>query len=168
MIVRSICRYFLLFLLMITPFLIADPVSAKNLIGYQFETQDMVFTKDFSGENLQKAGFKRLNLSDANFSNADLQGVVFDGTNLKSANFHGANFANGLSYLVIFDDTDLSDAIFTDAMMLRTAFEDNVNIKGTDFTGAILEVEQQKKLCSIASGVNSKTGVATKDSLGCY
>jgi uncharacterized protein YjbI with pentapeptide repeats len=51
-------------------------------------------------------------------------------------------------------------------MMLRSTFKD-VNIAGADFTDAILGKVQQKELCKIATGTNSKTGIATRDSLGC-
>jgi hypothetical protein len=51
-------------------------------------------------------------------------------------------------------------------MMLRSTFTD-VNIAGADFSDAILGKLQQKELCKIATGTNSKTGVATRDSLAC-
>jgi uncharacterized protein YjbI with pentapeptide repeats len=50
--------------------------------------------------------------------------------------------------------------------LLRSKF-DNVNIVGADFTDAILNGAQIKELCAKATGVNPKTGVATRDSLGC-
>ncbi|MFO5493680.1 MAG: pentapeptide repeat-containing protein, partial [Cuspidothrix sp.] len=65
-----------------------------------------------------------------------------------------------------FKNADLSDAIFTDAMMLRSSF-DQVNITGADFTNAILDMVQVKKLCLDAGGVNSQTGADTRESLRC-
>ena len=38
-----------------------------------------------------------------------------------------------------FKNTDLSDAIFTDAMMLRSSF-DQVDVTGADFTNSILDM----------------------------
>jgi len=62
--------------------------------------------------------------------------------------------------------TDLSDAILENAILLRTVFQ-QVNITGADFTNAILDGAQVKYLCTLADGVNSMTGIATRDSLGC-
>jgi uncharacterized protein YjbI with pentapeptide repeats len=67
---------------------------------------------------------------------------------------------------VKFTGADLSDAIFKEALLLRSIFTD-VNIDSADFTDAILDKAQIKELCKQASGVNSKTGVETLYSLGC-
>jgi uncharacterized protein YjbI with pentapeptide repeats len=122
--------------------------------------------EDFSGKNLQTAEFTSANLDNTNFSGADLTGVVLSSLVLNNTNFHAANVTQGLVDQVRFVGTDLSDAIFVEAMMLRSTFKD-VNIKGTDFSDAILGKLQQKELCKIADGVNPKTGVATRDSLAC-
>jgi len=47
---------------------------------------------------------------------------------------------------------DLSDAVLTEALLLRTVFAD-VDI-GADFSDAILDRAQIKELCQRASGVN--------------
>jgi uncharacterized protein YjbI with pentapeptide repeats len=95
-----------------------------------------------------------------------MRGGVFNGSVLQGVNLHGVDFSEGIAYLVVFKDADLSDAIFTNAMMLRSTFDD-VDITGADFTNAILDRVQVKKLCAKASGVNSQTGVSTAESLGC-
>jgi uncharacterized protein YjbI with pentapeptide repeats len=122
--------------------------------------------QDFSGKNLQTAVFTTAKLDDTNFAGADLTGVVISSSTLNRTNLHGANLSQGLLDQVRFVGADLSDAIFVEAMMLRSTFTD-VNIAGADFTDAILGKLQQKELCKIASGVNPKTGIATRDSLAC-
>ncbi|MBD2194595.1 MULTISPECIES: pentapeptide repeat-containing protein [Calothrix] len=122
--------------------------------------------KDYSGQSLIGSEFTNINLENANFTNADLRGGVFNGTVLQGVNFHGVDFSNGIAYLAKFKNADLSDGIFTEAMMLRSTF-DEVNITGADFTNAVLDGVQVKKLCAKASGINSKTGVNTRESLGC-
>ncbi|MBD2204462.1 pentapeptide repeat-containing protein [Calothrix sp. FACHB-1219] len=122
--------------------------------------------KDYSGQSLIGSEFTNINLENANFTNADLRGGVFNGTVLQGVNFHGVDFSNGIAYLAKFKNADLSDGIFAEAMMLRSTF-DEVNITGADFTNAVLDGVQVKKLCAKASGINSKTRVDTRDSLGC-
>jgi uncharacterized protein YjbI with pentapeptide repeats len=85
---------------------------------------------------------------------------------LEGTNLHGVDLTNGLAYLTSFNGADLSDAILAEAIMLRTSF-DKANITGADFTLAVLDGDQVAKLCANASGVNSKTGVETRQSLGC-
>ncbi|MBO3457646.1 pentapeptide repeat-containing protein [Aetokthonos hydrillicola Thurmond2011] len=127
---------------------------------------NQVSSQDFSGKNLIGAEFTNVNLTNSNFSNADLRGGVFNGSLLQGVNLHGVDFSNGIAYLADFKGADLSDAILTEAMLLRSKFDD-VNITGADFTDAVLDGIEIKKLCAKASGVNSKTGVDTRESLGC-
>lgn len=122
--------------------------------------------QDFSGKNLIRAEFTSTTLKNANFTNADLRGALFNGVLLDGANMHGSDFSSGIAYVSRFKDVDLSDAILTDSNMLRSQF-DNINVTGADFTNALIDVQQIKKLCTNASGTNSKTGVDTRESLGC-
>jgi uncharacterized protein YjbI with pentapeptide repeats len=123
-------------------------------------------SEDFSGKNLIRAEFTSTTLKDANFTNADLRGALFNGVLLDGANLHGSDFSSGIAYVTRFKNVDLSDAILVDTNMLRSTF-DNVNVTGADFTNALIDVQQSKKLCVNASGTNSKTGVDTRESLGC-
>ncbi|NET56225.1 MAG: pentapeptide repeat-containing protein [Symploca sp. SIO2E6] len=122
--------------------------------------------QDFSGQQLVEKEFSNVNLERSNFSNANLRGAVFKDSLLNKVNWHGVDFTYGITHLVDFTGADLSDGIFAEAIMLRSTF-DEVDITGADFTYAVLDGPQVQKLCTRASGVNSKTGIATSQSLGC-
>ena len=122
--------------------------------------------EDFSSQSLIRAEFTSTTLKNTNFTNSDLRGALFNGVLLDGANMHGSDFSSGIAYVSKFKNVDLSDAILADANMLRSTF-DNVNVTGADFTNALLDIQQLKKLCINASGKNSKTGVDTRESLGC-
>jgi uncharacterized protein YjbI with pentapeptide repeats len=122
--------------------------------------------EDFSGKNLIRAEFTSVTLRDTNFTNADLRGALFNGVLLDGANLHGSDFSSGIAYISKFKNVDFSDANLTDSNMLRSSF-DNVNFTGADFTNALIDIQELKKICVNASGTNSKTGVDTRESLGC-
>ena len=65
-----------------------------------------------------------------------------------------------------FDEADLRGANFTNAMMMQSRFT-NAVIEGADFTNAVLDLPQQRALCASASGVNSRSGIKTRESLNC-
>lgn len=122
--------------------------------------------KDFSGQTLRAAEFSNANLERTNFADADLQGTIFSASVMTQANLHGADLSNAMVDQVNFTNADLRDAIFTESILLRSTFN-NVDITGADFTDAILDGAQIKELCAKADGVNSKTSITTRDSLGC-
>jgi uncharacterized protein YjbI with pentapeptide repeats len=166
---KYIIPLLLLFLAIITLILPVPAYAASSsaVTGKttSYENQNLI-GQDFSEQNLQQAQFTNVNLTESNFSNADLRGVVFNGSDLNQVQFHGADLTNGLAYLSSFQGADLSDAILAEVIMLRTSFKD-AEITGADFSLAVLDAEQMMQLCERASGVNSKTGVSTRESLGC-
>ena len=62
--------------------------------------------------------------------------------------------------------TDLRNAVLTGIIASGSSFS-NAQIEGADFTDALLDRDDQRRLCGEADGINPSTGVATFDSLGC-
>ena len=62
--------------------------------------------------------------------------------------------------------TDLRNAVLTGIIASGSSFS-NAQIEGADFTDALLDRDDQRRLCREADGINPNTGVATFDSLGC-
>ena len=164
-------KYFLrlvtAYLLALTLLLYPLPAMAQTAatISATFKDADLR-NEDLSHQDLKEANFTKVRLEEANLSNSDLRGAVFSICNLTGANLHGIDFTNGFSYITIFDNADLTDAILVESIILRSTLT-GADVTGADFTAAILDFDQVEILCKSASGVNSKTGVDTRDSLGC-
>ncbi len=128
--------------------------------------EDLNISQDMHAQDLSGYEFVKFDLRGIDFSESDLTGAVFNNSQLNGADLHGAVLKDALAYATNFEDANLSDADLTNALLMESSF-DNASIEGTDFTDAVLSRIQQKELCSIASGVNSETGVSTSYSLGC-
>jgi uncharacterized protein YjbI with pentapeptide repeats len=122
--------------------------------------------RDFSGWEIRAAEFSNANLSEANFSGADARGAIFSASVARETNFHGVDFSTGMLDMTDFSNADLTEALLVDTIMLRSTF-DGADIIGADFSGAMLDRAQVRALCQVAAGTNPKTGIATRDSLGC-
>ena len=153
-------------ILAIVLFLSPSSVQAASSSSVTKSILNAAGGEDFSGKNLIRSEFTSVTLRNTNFTNADLRGALFNGVLLEGANLHGSDFSSGIAYISKFKNVDFSDAILTDSNMLRSSF-DNVDVTGADFTNALIDVQELKKICVNASGTNSKTGVDTRESLGC-
>ncbi len=122
--------------------------------------------KDFSLQDLRAADFANANMERANFSNADLRGAIFSASVMQNANLQGANFQFAMIDQVNFTDANLEDAILSEALLFRSTFK-AAHITGADFSDALLDGEQRNILCQTATGINSKTGMSTRESLNC-
>ena len=152
----------LLVFVLFTP---AERVFAKR--PPEIRNQDeLKITSDMHGQDLSGNDFVKLDLKGIDFSESNLTGAVFNNSKLKDADMHGALLNDSLAYASDFEGADLRDVDFTGALLMESTFT-NALIDGADFTDAVLSRIQQKQLCSMASGINSKTEVSTTYSLGC-
>lgn len=153
--------------LLFTPLALASApalaITAPELRG-QRSLQDL--QPDMHGRNLQQQEFLKADLESFDFSGSDLRGAVFNNSNLQKANLRGADLEDVVAYASRFEGSDLRDAVLRNGMLMQSRFRE-ASIEGADFSDAVLDLPERKALCARASGTNSRTGIATRDSLEC-
>mmetsp|Transcript_18781 Transcript_18781/g.28140 ORF Transcript_18781/g.28140 Transcript_18781/m.28140 type:complete len:216 (+) Transcript_18781:69-716(+) len=135
--------------------------GGKGYSGYTIEEQDFsgkdMAGEEFRGTMAKRVNFRGTNLQNAQFQKADLRFVDFTGADLTGAALEQCTLEGA-----IFKDTVLEGAYLGEPILKAETIE------GADFTDAIIASSfTQRELCKMASGTNSKTGVTTKESLGC-
>ena len=121
---------------------------------------------DLHGQDLSKSSIAGATARDSNLSDVDLHGTVVTLADLKGSNLNGIDLTDTLSDRVNFQKTDLRNAVLVNMIASGSSFA-GAQIEGADFSYAVLDSDDQKNLCEIASGVNPVTGIETRVSLEC-
>ncbi len=140
--------------------------NGSEVIYPQHLSNSQILDRDFSNQDLRASEFASSKLLRSNLHGANLRGAVFSRSVIIDTDLSGTNLTDAMLDQVDFQNVNLSDAVLADTILFRSEFH-NVKIDGTDFTDALLDGAQARQLCEVATGVNSKTGIATRDSLGC-
>lgn len=142
-------------------------LAAVNQVIYpQRLSNSQLQDRDFSNQDLRASEFANSKLLRTDFHGSNLRGAVFSRSVLVDTNLSDANLTDAMFDQVGFQTVDLTNAILSNTILFRSQFT-NVNITGADFSDALLDGAQARDLCQVATGINSKTGISTRVSLGC-
>ena len=109
---------------------------------------------DFSGTSLDKVELMEATFDNTNLSNTSLTETIFLETDFSGADFSGAdltetifikpkldevNFSEAKAEGVNFIEASCENAVFINADLTNARFPQNANLKGADFSGAVLD-----------------------------
>mmetsp|Transcript_5328 Transcript_5328/g.10631 ORF Transcript_5328/g.10631 Transcript_5328/m.10631 type:complete len:237 (+) Transcript_5328:26-736(+) len=121
-----------------------------------------------SGSKAEGFDLSGVIMTDTDVSGSNFVETQFSKAYLHESNFQGADFTNGIVDRASFFKSDLRQAIFHNAVLTGTSFE-GANVEGADFSDAYIGDFDIRNLCKnpTLTGTNEKTGMDTKDSVGC-
>ncbi len=143
---------------------LAKPAIAQDSsVNY---TYSEIHDQDLSNLDLKGASFAAADVRHSNFSGSDLSKTILTKAAFLNSDLSGVDLTDSLMDRVAIDHCDLTNAVLKNIVATSTSFE-GTDITGADFSDAILDRYQTYLLCQRAEGVNSTTGIETRESLFC-
>ena len=162
---KKLFSLFVVFLLVFSPcFSVGAVLNVGDEVPNYVRSQ--ITGIDLHGQDLSKSSIAGATARDSNLSDVDLHGTVVTLADLKGSNLNGINLTDTLSDRVNFQKTDLRNAVLVNMIASGSSFA-GAAIEGADFSYAVLDSDDQRNLCEIATGTNPITGIDTRDSLEC-